>query len=118
MFHSPLKIQIKYCGGCNPTIDRIKTVESLIHKLKDKIKIVSNEDDIIDVMLIVCGCSTACIDTSELTEKTGIKIVVNGPGVNYTQMDETEISDFITRKIKSLIEKDIIKHNKQVIDNL
>ena len=91
---------------------------SLIHKLKDKIKIVSKEDEIIDVMLIVYGCPAACIDTSELTEKTGIKIVVNGPGVNYTPLDETEISDFITQKIKSLIEKDMIRHNKQVIDNL
>ena len=112
MFFAPIKILIKYCGGCNPTLDRVKTVKILLHKLKDKVQVVSKDDDIIDVMLIVCGCPTACIDTSELTEKTVFKIVINGLGVDYTQMDETEISDFVTQKIESLIEKNITKYNK------
>ena len=101
MSHEPVKILIKYCGGCNPTIDRVNLVKLLLAKLKGAVKIASSENDVADIVLFVCGCPTSCIIKSGFTG-TGNMIVVSGAGVDYVPMDEVKIPDFLSQKIKNL----------------
>jgi len=97
----PIRIIIKYCGGCNPTIDRVNLVKLLLEKLKGVITIASDESDVADVVLFVCGCPTSCIIKSGFTG-TGNIIIVSGAGVDYMPLDEVKIPDFLAQKIKSL----------------
>ena len=65
------QIGIKYCGGCNPEYDRVALIRQIQERLKDKADFVSWEGGGIDLVLVVCGCSTSCVDLSPFS---GFKI--------------------------------------------
>ncbi|MBW1783532.1 MAG: hypothetical protein JRL30_22660 [Deltaproteobacteria bacterium] len=56
------RVRIKYCGGCNPTYDRVDLVEQLKVRLGGTVEWVSSEADACDLVLAVQGCETACAD--------------------------------------------------------
>jgi hypothetical protein len=56
------RVGVKYCGGCNPTYDRVKRVEMLVGALKECIEVVSYEEAPFELLLIVNGCQKACVD--------------------------------------------------------
>lgn len=56
------KIGVKYCGGCNPRFNRGDFVRKLKDKYKDLASIEPiNENDVFDMIIIVSGCSSACV---------------------------------------------------------
>ena len=59
-----LRIGLKYCGGCNPTYDRVALVKKIQKHLQGKVEFVSPERKDVDLILAVQGCSTACADLS------------------------------------------------------
>jgi len=62
-----MKIGIKYCGGCNSHYDRTQEVQELIEQFPQHTYIYTTQDiNICDVWLIVCGCATCCASTSGL----------------------------------------------------
>lgn len=73
-----LMIGLKYCGGCNPTYDRVALVAQLEKRLYGKVQFVSPERKEVGLILAVQGCSTACADLSafqglEIRTITGIE---------------------------------------------
>ncbi len=58
----PLKIGVKYCGGCNPGYDRVALVTQLEKRLRGKVVFVPAENSDADLILAVQGCDTACAD--------------------------------------------------------
>jgi hypothetical protein len=65
-----LNIGIKYCGGCNPKYNRSAFVAWLTAKYKDKINIEPIKEDIIyDIVIIMNGCSSVCVNISEMNHK-------------------------------------------------
>ncbi|MCI7679497.1 MAG: hypothetical protein MSS48_04725 [Clostridiales bacterium] len=63
----PVAIGVKFCGGCNPRYDR----GALLRKIRD-----AQPDWSIDIaepgtvykhLLVICGCTSACADISDLT---------------------------------------------------
>jgi hypothetical protein len=65
-----LKVEIKYCGGCNPYYDRVALVERIKSRLKDRAEFVSPSNDDVDLVLAVQGCQTACADLSPFQSQT------------------------------------------------
>ena len=59
-----LVIGLKYCGGCNPTYDRVALVKKIEKHLQGKVEFVSPERKDVDLILAVQGCNTACADLS------------------------------------------------------
>lgn len=57
----PMRIGIKYCGGCNPFYDRKAEVEKLERNLKDIRFEPVQPGESYDRVLLVCGCPRACI---------------------------------------------------------
>ena len=55
-----LMVGIKFCGGCNPRYDRGKALEKI--KLQYPIMnfVLANEHDCYQVLLVMCGCKSAC----------------------------------------------------------
>ena len=68
-----IKIAIKYCGGCNPTFDRVEAVAGMLERLSAVVAVVPLEDERADMLVAVEGCATACADLSGFNAK---KIVV------------------------------------------
>ena len=59
---APLRIGIKYCGGCNPHYDRVALVSALEKELSSKAVLVHWEERDLDLIIAVQGCPTACAD--------------------------------------------------------
>ena len=73
---------IKFCGGCNPCIDRGQLARSIRENLTGFVRWVSAEEEV-DLLLIVSGCVTACIDRPEATEKAAEYFVIAGSQIVF-----------------------------------
>ncbi len=67
---SQLKIGLKYCGGCRAQYDRVKAVEEIKQRLGDAIEFVSPDGEDVDMVLVVTGCATACVDIEPFCNRT------------------------------------------------
>jgi hypothetical protein len=54
------KIGIKYCGGCNPSYERVEMVQEVQSLLKNRFIFSIYDQQDSDIMLFVCGCPRAC----------------------------------------------------------
>ena len=86
-----MRIGIKFCGGCNPRYDRSNFVKKLVDEFND-ITFESAKDNVYyDIVMVICGCSSACANHEKLI---GVqKIIIN------------EENDF--NKVKKLINSEL-----------
>jgi 3-hydroxyacyl-[acyl-carrier-protein] dehydratase len=97
-------IGIKYCGGCNPVIDRISLVQEIGKLLPSDHSIVNDESaNQWDIGILVCGCPSACADRQELRRLARHWFLIAGRTIDQSIMPENELADAIVQKIKSLI---------------
>ncbi|HYF84069.1 MAG TPA: hypothetical protein VEB00_13695 [Clostridia bacterium] len=69
-----IKVRVKYCGGCNPNYDR-KGIVNVIDKKLDINLAAYDENEIPDVTLVICGCSSDCIKIDEYKSKYGTMLI-------------------------------------------
>ncbi|RJQ77933.1 MAG: nuclear transport factor 2 family protein [Desulfobacteraceae bacterium] len=62
----PLKIGLKYCGGCRAGYDRVALAGRIAARLGDKAVLVRPESDGIGTAVVIHGCPTACANLSAL----------------------------------------------------
>jgi hypothetical protein len=74
---TPLRIGVKYCGGCNPGYDRGLPASKIQNQLSKKVLMVSPEEEA-DVIIAVQGCPTACADLSPFEESNILHITDTG----------------------------------------
>jgi 3-hydroxyacyl-[acyl-carrier-protein] dehydratase len=97
-------IGIKYCGGCNPVIDRISIVQEIGKLLPPDHRIVNGEcSNQWDIGILVCGCHSACADRQELRRLARHWFLIAGRTIDQSMMPENELAGAIVHKIKSLI---------------
>ncbi|WP_054033233.1 YybH family protein [Desulfatitalea tepidiphila] len=63
----PLKIGLKYCGGCTPDYDRVALVEEIAARIAPDAVLVRPDSGELDLVLAVQGCPTACADLTPFT---------------------------------------------------
>jgi hypothetical protein len=93
-------IGIKYCGGCNPHIDRTKLVRK-ISKLLPPEFIFAKETSskLWDTGILVCGCLTACADKPEFKSIARKWIIIAGNSVDLDSAPEEALADIVVRKL-------------------
>jgi 3-hydroxyacyl-[acyl-carrier-protein] dehydratase len=96
------RIGIKYCGGCNPHIDRTKLVREIIKLLPPEYIFTTEEFSSWDVGIMVCGCPAACADKPDNKNPAGQWIVVAGCSVDLDSAPEEKLADIIVGRIKKL----------------
>src|SRR4030042_5847870 len=96
-------IGIKYCGGCNPVIDRPSLV-SEIRKLLPPEYVLTTEKSSHpwDIGILVCGCSTACADKPEVKDMARQWIFVAGNSVDLENITDEKMAGVIVKKIFAL----------------
>jgi hypothetical protein len=77
-------LAIKFCGGCNPIIDRGQLARSIREHLTGLVRWVPPEEEV-DLLLIISGCLTACVDRPEVTEKAAEYFVIAGSRIVFIQ---------------------------------
>jgi hypothetical protein len=55
-----LKIGIKYCGGCNPSYERVEIAHRVQSKFNHQLHFVRHDQPDIDVIILMSGCQRAC----------------------------------------------------------
>jgi hypothetical protein len=89
-----LRLRIKYCGGCNPEIDRGAVADEFVRLLeKTSVEIqFAGDDDPADITLLLNGCARACKE-EELEAIPGFSpfLSVQGERLRYRRVPEKEI---------------------------
>lgn len=67
-------VAVKYCGGCNPSYDRVRYVEGIRRAAEGRIEWVSLEEGRAETVLVVGGCERQCVDGIEY-EQAGLRVV-------------------------------------------
>jgi len=104
-----IKIMVRYCGGCNPQIDRAKAIRSVAKRLRDrgyKASILLSEINHPDLILLVNGCIHGCLE-EEYNSKEGDPaiIVIKGEMVDDIYVKEEEIPKLLIRRIDHILKK-------------
>lgn len=91
-------IGIKYCGGCNPHIDRAKLIQEIKELLPPEYIFTTKQSSVWDIGIMVCGCLTACADKPEFTKLARKWIVVAGNSVDLDDVPEEKLAAIVVRK--------------------
>jgi hypothetical protein len=54
------RIGIKYCGGCNPTYERVEIIKKVQFRTEDQFLFYRHGDEDIEALILVSGCQRAC----------------------------------------------------------
>jgi|SRR5664280_496538 len=96
-------IGVKYCGGCNPHIDRTKLVREIGKLLPPECSLITDQSsNTWDVGILICGCPTSCADKPEFKNLARKWIVVAGSSVDLDNAPEEKLADIIALKMKKL----------------
>ena len=68
------RIAVKFCGGCDPTYDRVEYLESIKAAAGDLLDWVSVDSPDFETLLIINGCEKACPE-KELPKKLGRPVI-------------------------------------------
>lgn len=55
-----MKVALKYCGGCDPTFDRVAYFQRIAAAAGGRITWTTREQGDQQAVLIICGCATTC----------------------------------------------------------
>jgi hypothetical protein len=95
-------IGVKYCGGCNPLIDRVKLVGEIQKLLPAKYILTTDTSSAPwNTGIMVCGCATACADKPQIRNLARRWILVAGDSVELNKIPEKELAQIIRDKIIS-----------------
>jgi hypothetical protein len=96
-------IGIRYCGGCNPQIDRSRIVTELREGLQKRgveVDFTSEIERPVDVVLLVNGCRHACLEGKIPEAGRGHqRISVRGEMVDNQYVEEAAITKILMRKV-------------------
>jgi len=101
-------IGIRYCGGCNPQIDRSKVIENLKEGLEERgmeVNFTTDRQSAVDIVLLINGCMHACLEQEYLREADSPQFIsVKGEMVDSQYVREDHIPDFLINKIANLFD--------------
>jgi len=80
------RIGLKYCGGCNPSYDRVEYVREIQKAAGGRVDWVSLDEGGFCALLLVSGCDKQCAEMAEY-ETRGCRVV----SVKDTRMNPSEI---------------------------
>jgi len=95
-------IGLRYCGGCNPQIDRSKVIRKLEEGLKERgmeLDFTTNRQSAVDLSLLINGCMHACLEEEYLMEGNSPQFIsVKGEMVSSQYVKEEYIPEFLIKK--------------------
>jgi hypothetical protein len=100
---TPKIIGVKYCGGCNPQIDRSGLVEEIKKSLPPEFRLSTDRTSHPwETAILVCGCPIACANRPEVRSLAGNWIRVGGATIDLESAPADGMAEVIIQKIKKL----------------
>ena len=98
-----MTVSIKFCGGCNPKIDRVAVAAEIKHGLLAKgIAVAYNNPDA-DFIVYVSGCQVSC--AARFSSSAKVDAVIAGPGIDARAVDEDCLGAIVIEKVGDYLEK-------------
>jgi hypothetical protein len=98
-----VRIGVKYCGGCNPFINRSKLVREIERLLPRDFSLTTDRSSQPwDIGILVCGCPSACADKPEIRDVARRWIVVAGGLIDLDALPEGKMAEAVVQKIRKL----------------
>ena len=96
---------IKFCGGCNPEIDRgrvVRRFKELLDKNPLKEKIIFDNGN--DILIMVNGCPHACLAENK-TQMDNFSAVISMRGrmIEFNAAAEDDLPEILLKIIKQII---------------
>lgn len=99
------RVAVKYCGGCNPQIERSGFVDELGKELDGEIHLtVDYGAEEFELGVMVCGCPVACANRPGKRAAVQNWIVVAGAAVDTATMHENKLPEFVALKIREFFQ--------------
>ena len=96
-------IGVKYCGGCNPVIDRSRLVSEIGKLLPPKYVLTTDKPSKPwEIGILVCGCLAACAHKPDVKNLARQWISVAGNSVDLENISEKKMAGVIVKKIFAL----------------
>jgi hypothetical protein len=96
-------IGVRYCGGCNPQIDRLRVVGDLKEALKErglKVDLTTDKESPVDMVLLINGCMHGCLEGEYLSPGQDHQLIsVRGQMVDDQYIKEDYIPGTLIKKI-------------------
>jgi hypothetical protein len=100
-------IGLRYCGGCNPQVDRFKVIENLKEGLKKtgtEVDFTTDRQRAVDIVLLINGCMHACLEEKYRREADSPQFIsVKGEMVDSQYVKEDCIPEILIKKIVDLL---------------
>jgi len=97
------KVVVKYCGGCNPVLDRLRIIEEIESLLpSDYNWKIDSGGTTAEIGIAMCGCAAACVDKPEIKNLAKNWVVIAGKTVDLETLPEEKITMSVARKIIKL----------------
>ena len=100
------KLAVKYCGGCNPSIDRAELVGKLAVLLAQRNadwKLVTLKESDYDAVLLVNGCPVGCVQKQFLKETQPV-ILAAGESIQWEKTAEAALPEKLAELLLRLNE--------------
>lgn len=96
-------IGLKYCGGCNPLIDRPGLVREIEKLLPPGYNLVTDRtSNRWETAILVCGCPIACADRPDVRSIARHWVRVGGATVDWELVPKDRMAGVIMGKIQEL----------------
>jgi len=95
-----MKLRIKYCGGCNPIINRSRLVNEVKNELAKTVNVEIVDKDA-DVGLLVGGCQVCCPNLSQIEDQARQWVIVGGDLVDYLPVSIDQLPFKVAERILS-----------------
>jgi hypothetical protein len=106
-----LTIGIRYCGGCNPQIDRSRIVMEVsegFKKMGREVDLITEKYRSVDVVLLINGCQHACLEEAHLESSLRQQVIsVRGEMVDDQHVEENDIPKLLIQRIGSSLTPEI-----------
>ena len=101
-----LKIRLKYCGGCNPEIDREEVAGQVERLIRDRglDAVFTASDEQVHLKLLLNGCPQACLEEDPATFSDKVPFIsVQGARLDYRPVPEKSLARAVLAKIEAFI---------------
>ena len=85
-----VKVALKYCGSCNPSVNLSRIARQLaqVAEQRGDFRLVPLSEKDINVVVILCGCPRACGDKEEVRARANQSLVIAGESLRRRPVPE------------------------------
>jgi hypothetical protein len=100
-------VGVRYCGGCDPRIDRSRIIRDLraqLEKIGIAADFTTDKERPVDVVLLVNGCMHACLEGEYPDSAHNPQLIcVRGEMVDDEYIEEALIPELLSKRISALL---------------